>query len=212
MAGFYPAIQGMRNPMNSWAKSDSTIVWEDDSSYGYDSMYTFRLGNEDCKLAQKLSKAGSEHRKYLRQIQVWADVTMPRYWWSEADTYKFGTKNSCSTMHRITEKEFTLDDFQIGKHKGDFSKDCINLIISQLNFMRRMYQIDNDYDWVIQMKEILPESYLQKRTLNTNYEEIMRMYHQRKHHRLKEEWQDTFCRWAETLPYFYELCIETEVK
>lgn len=198
VGGFYPAFMGMRNPKDSWQRSDT--VWEEEP---------LKLGERDLTLATTLSKAGKEHRKYLRQIQVWADVTMPRYWWQEADTYKFGTKNSCSTMHTLHKSEFTLSDFYLGENPSDNLYCGLNSVLVHMNMLRDHYMVDNDYKWIIQIKRLLPESYIQMRTWNTNYEELMNMYHQRKTHLLKEEWQDCFCRWCESLPYFKELCIDS---
>ena len=136
---------------------------------------------------------------------------MPRYWWSEADTYKFGTKNSCSTMHTLFKKEITLDDFYLGQDPIVMTvQQMENHTIPLLNILRDLYQKDKDYRWVVEMKRNLPESFIQLRTWNTNYEELMNMYHQRKHHRLTEEWIDIFCKWCESLPYFQELCIDTD--
>jgi len=198
VGGFYPAFMGMRNPKDSWQRSDT--VWED---------VPLKLGERDLTLATTLSKAGKEHRKYLRQIQVWANVTMPRYWWQEADTYKFGTKNSCSTMHTLHKKEFTFDDFYIPEVSSIEYLGCLENSISILNQLRNIYLQTRDYERIKEIKRLLPESYIQMRTWNTNYEELMNMYHQRKTHLLKEEWQDCFCVWCESLPYFKELCIDS---
>jgi hypothetical protein len=201
IAGFYPALMGMRNPMNSWEKMDS---WSGEPDLFSE---TFVIGENDRKLAKKLIAGGSEHRKFLRQIQVWADVNMPRYWWSEADTYKFGTKNSCSTMHKLHDKEFTVEDFYLGDFDNGVYKEMFKGTCEVLNKFRDLYNETKDYQYVIAMKRMLPESYIQMRTWNTNYEELMNMYHQRKHHRLKEEW-GLFCDWCESLPYFKELCVD----
>lgn len=198
VGGFYPAFMGMRNPKDSWQRSDT--VWEETP---------LKLGERDLTLAITLSKAGKEHRKYLRQIQVWANVTMPRYWWQEADTYKFGTKNSCSTMHTLHKKEFTFDDFYIPEVSSIEYLGCLENSISILNQLRNIYLQTRDYERIKEIKRLLPESYIQMRTWNTNYEELMNMYHQRKTHLLKEEWQDCFCAWCESLPYFKELCIDS---
>ena len=203
VAGFYPALYGMRNPMNSHSKMDSFSV--DVDLFGE----TFVIGDNDMQLAKKLVKGGSEHRKFLRQIQVWASVTMPRYWWSEADTYKFGTKNSESTMHTLFKDEITKDDFYFGEmYNGVYSR-VVDTVIQELNYLREMYENTNDYKYVVGMKRLLPESFIQTRMWNTNYEELMNIYHQRKNHRLKDEW-GVFTDWCESLPYFKELCIDSK--
>lgn len=199
VAGMYYAIRGIRNAKNSWDKSDTKCI-----------MNTALIGKEDLKLAKTLVRAGSEHRKFLRQIQVWVDVYMPRYWWQEADTYKFGTKNSCSTMHKITSKPFFLNDFVTSKDSSYDFIYALEKVIVALNYLRERYLDTKDFKFILEIKRLLPESYLQLRTLNTNYEEILNMYHQRKHHRLKEEWVELFCGWCETLPYFQELCIDNK--
>lgn len=201
VAGIYPAIIGMRNPLDSRGRSNSEI---DEWCNG-----GVHICKNDLDLGQRLTKAGSEHRKYLRQIQVWADITMPRYIWQELDTYKFGTKNSCSTMHTLYKNKITLDNFYFGNdpivgtvmHFEDY-------VIPMLNELRELY-FDNDleYRWIVEMKRILPENFLQLRTWNTNYEELLNIYNQRKHHRLKDEYKHLL-EWIELLPYFKELCLE----
>ncbi len=194
--GFEASLRGMRNPMNSWHLQDSVpyycmpdILWD-----------ATLIGERDLDLAKRLIKAGNEHCKFLRQIQVWADFDMPLYWWSEFDTYKFNTKNSCSTMHKLfnAEKEIELDDFVYSKE----DINTLNFIISELNSLRQKYLETKDFNYVIRGKRLLPTSFKQKRTVNTNYAELMNIYNQRKNHRLKEEWQDVFCKWCEELPYF----------
>ena len=203
VAGFYPAIRGMRNPFNSHSKMDSYSVEPD--LFGE----TFVLGENDKQLAKKLIKGGSEHRKFLRQIKVFANVTMPRYVWQELDTYKFGTKNSESTMHTLFKDEITKDDFYFGDmYNGVYSR-VVDTVIQELNYLRQMYENEKDYKYVVAMKRLLPESFIQMRTWDTNYEELMRMYHQRKHHRLKDEW-GVMLDWMESLPYFKELCVDIE--
>ena len=189
--GFIPALRGMRSPMNSWHLNDSKI----DNK-------TITIGPNDLDLAKRLIKAGNEHCKFLRQIQVWADFEMPLYWWSEFDTYKFNTKNSCSTMHKLfnTKKEIELDDFVYSKE----DINTLNFIINELNSLRKRYLETKDFNYVIRGKRLLPTSFKQKRTVNTNYAELINIYNQRKNHRLKEEWQDVFCKWCEELPYFKE--------
>ena len=194
--GFEAALRGMRNPMNSWHLQDSVpyycmpdILWD-----------ATLIGERDLDLAKRLIKAGNEHCKFLRQIQVWADFEMPLYWWSEFDTYKFNTKNSCSTMNKLfnAKKEIELDDFVYSKE----DINTLNFVISELNYLRKRYLETKDFNYVIRGKRLLPTSFKQKRTVNTNYAELINIYNQRKNHRLKEEWQDVFCKWCEELPYF----------
>lgn len=194
--GFEAALRGMRNPMNSWHLQDSIsyycmpdILWD-----------ATLIGERDLDLAKRLIKAGNEHCKFLRQIQVWADFEMPLYWWSEFDTYKFNTKNSCSTMHKLfnAKKEIELDDFVYSKE----DINTLNFVIRELNSLRKRYLETKDFNYVIRGKRLLPTSFKQKRTVNTNYAELINIYNQRKNHRLKEEWQDVFCKWCEELPYF----------
>ena len=194
--GFEAALRGMRNPMNSWHLQDSVpyycmpdILWD-----------ATLIGERDLDLAKRLIKAGNEHCKFLRQIQVWADFEMPLYWWSEFDTYKFNTKNSCSTMHKLfnDKKEIELDDFVYSKE----DINTLNFVIKELNSLRKRYLETKDFNYVIRGKRLLPTSFKQKRTVNTNYAELINIYNQRKNHRLKEEWQDVFCKWCEELPYF----------
>ena len=200
--GFESALRGMRNPMNSWHLQD-TIYCEDTDYYvkgiAWESLL---IGENDLKLARNLIKAGNEHCKFLRQIQVWADFDMPLYWWSEFDTYKFNTKNSCSTMHKLfnAKEEISIDNFVYSVE----DKNTLNFIIKELNSLRRMYLETKNFDYVIRGKRLLPTSFKQKRTVNTNYAELINIYYQRKNHRLKEEWQDVFCTWVEELPYMKE--------
>ena len=199
VAGFEPAIIGMRNPMDSWCKSDSIL--HDDK--------VLLIGKNDMDLAKRLIRGGTEHSKFLRQIQVWADVDMPRYWWSEADTYSFGSKNSCSTMHKLLNKvePITIDDFEF----CDEDIDIMMVILDRLNELKHYYSISKTQagkdNFLLRAKRLLPEGFLQLRTWNTNYAELRNMYHQRKNHRLKEEWQGVFCKWVESLPYAQELII-----
>ena len=188
------AIRGMRNPFNSWEMSDSD--WE---LFGYGE-YTFVVGKNDLELMKKLAKAGSDHRKYMRQIFVSVDITAPIYWWKEFDTYKVGTvANSTSTMHTIHKKEFTMDDFS---HEHLWGKAKVLLeeyIIPTLNDDRECYlESKNKDDWW-QMIQLLPSSYNQKRTVTMNYENLVNMYHARKNHKLNE-WHE-FCDWIKELPY-----------
>ena len=205
--GFEASLRGMRNPMNSWHLQDTKRMLGIKGKYNdfknnnlsYEAIV---IGPNDIDLAKRLIKAGNEHCKFLRQIQVWADFDMPLYWWSEFDTYKFNTKNSCSTMHKLfnAKKEIELDDFVYSKE----DINTLNFIINELNSLRKRYLETKDFNYVIRGKRLLPTSFKQKRTVNTNYAELINIYNQRKNHRLKEEWQDVFCKWCEELPYFKE--------
>lgn len=210
--GWESAIRGMRNPLNSWEKSDSHF-WE---------ITPVEVGDNDLTLMKKLCKAGTDHRKFMRMITVYVDVTAPLYWWKEYDTYKVGTvANSCSTMHKISEKEFTLDDFSrehlftgdyqtYGIYDNDEQEtiylqasalEILNTTIQALNAYRKAYlgsQKTNKALWW-QMIQLLPSSYNQKRTLMLNYEVLSNIYKSRKSHKL-DEWCN-FCKWIETLPY-----------
>ena len=200
--GFEASLRGMRNPMNSWHLQDSVPCANNDYCISSILWDTTLIGERDLDLAKRLIKAGNEHCKFLRQIQVWADFEMPLYWWSEFDTYKFNTKNSCSTMHKLfnAKKEIELDDFVYSKE----DINTLNFIIRELNSLRKRYLETKDFNYVIRGKRLLPTSFKQKRTVNTNYAELINIYNQRKNHRLKEEWQDVFCKWCEELPYFKE--------
>lgn len=209
--GFDAALRGMRNPMNSWHLQDSGLrqVVYDECRSEFIEVESAEIlgfiGEKDLDLAQRLIKAGSEHCKFLRQIQVWADFNMPLYWWSEFDTYKFNTKNSWSTMHKLlnAKKGIELSDFVYDELD---IQDIENTVI-KLNKLRYKYLETKDYRYVIRAKKLLPTSYKQLRTVNTNYAELRNIYFQRMNHRLKEEWQDTFCKWVENLPYAQELIL-----
>ena len=178
----------MRNPMNSWDKSDTFV----DSDL-------VLLGKKDKELMKRLIHAGTSHRKFLRQIFVSVDITAPLYWWKEFDTYKVGTvANSCSTMHKIHDKEFTLDDFSVEHLSDDVLNKPFKDIISCLNFFRQLYIQDHDKDCWWQMIQLLPSSYNQKRTITMNYENLLNIYETRRNHKL-DEWKD-FCKWIERLP------------
>lgn len=200
--GFEASLRGMRNPMDSWHLKDSLSCCNNNYSIADVLWDNVLIGPNDMNLAKRLIKAGNEHCKFLRQIQVWADFEMPLYWWSEFDTYKFNTKNSCSTMHKLfnAKKEIELDDFVYSKE----DINTLNFIIRELNSLRKRYLETKDFNYVIRGKRLLPTSFKQKRTVNTNYAELINIYNQRKNHRLKEEWQDVFCKWCEELPYFKE--------
>lgn len=186
--GFEHAVRGMRNPMNSWDKSDTFVDYD-----------LVLLGNKDKELMKRLVHAGPSHRKFLRQIFVSVDITAPLYWWKEFDTYKVGTvSNSCSTMHKIHDKEFTLDDFSVEHLQDDVLNKPFKDIISCLNFFRQLYVQDRDKDDWWQMIQLLPSSYNQKRTVTMNYENLLNIYETRRNHKL-DEWKD-FCKWIEKLP------------
>lgn len=186
--GFEHAVRGMRNPMNSWDKSDTFV----DSDL-------VLLGKKDKELMKRLIHAGTSHRKFLRQIFVSVDITAPLYWWKEFDTYKVGTTaNSCSTMHKIHDKEFTIDDFSVEHLDDDVLNKPFKDIISCLNFFRQLYIQDHDKNCWWQMIQLLPSSYNQKRTVTMNYENLLNIYETRRNHKL-DEWKD-FCKWIERLP------------
>ena len=213
--GWEAAIRGMRNPMNSWDKSDSYFnkpIWSEEKGW---EVCDVLLCENDLKLMQNLSKAGNDHGKFLRMINVTMDVTAPLYWWKEFDTYKVGTvANSCSTMHKIHAKEFELDDFS-HEHLYDGCEDgtgddeflyCLEKLVYCLNFARKRFLETKDKKYWWQMIQLLPSSYNQKRTVQLNYQVLKVMYHARKNHKL-DEWHE-FCAWCESLPYFKELCVE----
>lgn len=198
--GWEAAIRGMRNPLNSWDKSDSGYEIHYNSAEADEIWETvFNVGNNDLELMKKLCKAGTDHRKFMRMITVYVDVTAPLYWWKEADTYKVGTvRNSCSTMHKLTEKEFILDDFS-HEHLCDNSIKVLEKVIETLNLERENYLVSKDKWCWHQIIQLLPSSYNQRSTLMLNYEVLANIYHSRKNHKL-DEWRD-FCTWIETLPY-----------
>lgn len=204
-------IEGMRNPMNSWYKSDSGY-----NMLRYD-VNGLQIGKNDYSLMKRLAKAGTDHRKFMRMMPVYVRITAPLYWWKEFDTYKVGTvANSCSTMHKIQEKEFTFDDFS---HEHLASLSTLDYIIQDLNCWRSRYiQYDEDENVGInlsmskkdiwwQMIQLLPSSYNQTRNVMLNYEVLANIYHSRKNHKL-DEWGE-FCKWIENLPYA-ELIIRRE--
>lgn len=230
ICGWRPAIRGMRNPMNSWDKSDSgycggsehigclncsiagnkehnQAMIDIDIREGYgvkpcgkkDFDGSFCIGHNDLDLMTRLSNAGTDHRKFMRMIVVYADITAPLYWWKEYDTYKIGTvANSCSTMHKIHDKEFTLDDFSTD-HLIDFSWNRLDDLIQHLNICRNKFIETKDKDYWWQIIQLLPSSYNQKRTVMLNYEVLKNMYHSRKFHKL-DEWR-AFCDFIEKLPH-----------
>lgn len=192
-------IEGMRNPMNSWDRSDSYKTHIEDVDTLQTADFEFFVGENDLDLMQRLAKGGSVHAKYRRMIPVYLTLTAPLYWWKEFDTYKVGTVcNSCSTMHKIHEKEFELDDFSHEQLLWG-SKVFLGNIVSRLNYYRREYCATKDKTWWWQMIQLLPTSYNQKRNVMLNYEVLANIYHSRRGHKL-DEWA-TFCQWIETLPY-----------
>ena len=208
-------IEGMRNPMNSWEKSDSKIIddvisYETEDMYSYHAEYAadnFEIGPNDYALMQRLTKAGTDHRKFMRMMPVYIRITAPLYWWKEFDTYKVGTvANSCSTMHKIQEKEFTLEDFSC-EHLYYDEYELLKEIIRVLNEDRKLYlESKEKNDWW-QMIQLLPSSYNQTRNVMMNYEVLANIYKSRKDHKL-DEWRE-FCKWIESLPYS-ELIVEKE--
>lgn len=203
----YNAILGARNPMNSWDKSDSVFK-------GYNGkIENTSIGKNDLELMQKLIKAGSEHRKFLRQIFVAVDITAPLYFFKELDTYKVGTvANSTSTMHKLASTPITIDCFEMGDFTPLIDNFKIDLswrtVVSYLEQLRQKYNETKDKRYWKELIRLLPESWLQKRTVTMNYENILNMYRQRKNHKLTE-WSKSFCDWVKTLPYAEELiCLE----
>ena len=201
--GWEHAIRGMRNPLNSWDKSDSGWVDFEDWDCGHGipdgAGWAYVIGSNDFDLMRRLAGAGSDHAKYRRMIIVYADVTAPLYWWKEYDTYKVGTvANSCSTMHKIADKAFTLEDFSC-EHLNGIAMCILCDIIETLNLYRDCYLQNKDKGYWWQMIQLLPSSYNQRRTVQLNYEVLANMYHSRKSHKL-DEWRE-FCEWIETLPY-----------
>lgn len=206
--GFEHAIRGTRNPLESWDKSDSCYI---DKRFNDQ----FHIGKNDLALMQKLIKAGSEHRKFLRQIFVAVDITAPLYFFKELDTYKVGTvSNSTSTMHKLASTTITMDcfemddfDYFVGQNENDIGHIWEGLIYD-LEYLRQKYNETKDKRYWKELIRLLPESWLQKRTITMNYENILNMYRQRKNHKLTE-WSKSFCDWVKTLPYAEELiCLE----
>lgn len=197
--GFEAAIRAMRNPINSWSKSDSFIQHSAIAEMRNHNIEGFVLGDKDAKLSRTLSKAGSDHRKHLRLIRVWADMTLPRYIWAEMDTYRFIDKVSCSTMHTLMKSDIDSYDFDV--------KNVPAALIDKINTYITLYKDTKDHeekrDYLMAVKNILPEGFLQKRTISTNYECLLSMYCQRRNHRLPH-WQK-ICDWILSLPYFVEL-------
>ena len=213
--GFEHAIRGMRNPLESWNKSDSHYdieeVMVDEEVVLERGKYI--IGSNDLQLAQTLIRAGSEHRKFLRQIFVAVDITAPLYFFKELDTYKVGTvANSTSTMHKLASTPITIDCFEMGDFTPLIDNFKIDLswqtIMTYLEQLRQKYNETKDKRYWKELIRLLPESWLQKRTITMNYENILNMYRQRKNHKLTE-WSKSFCDWVKTLPYAEELiCLE----
>ena len=208
--GWEHAIRGMRNPMNSWEKSDSEFYgdpWSCQSGVGGCSNFgscACYIGKNDLDLMTRLRNAGTDHRKFMRMITVYVDITAPLYWWKEFDTYKVGTvANSCSTMHKIHDKEFTMEDFSTEHLYPEVREAFENTIIKCLNEARKTYNFLSDTpskkDAWWQMIQLLPSSYNQKRTVMLNYEVLANIYKSRRNHKL-DEWH-TLCDWIEKLPY-----------
>lgn len=226
--GWEAAIRGMRNPMNSWDKSDSAFGRGLEIPYAQNNPTTMfdkygietYIGDNDLNLMKRLRNAGTDHRKYMRMIAVYCDITAPLYWWKEFDTYKVGTvANSCSTMHKIHAKRFDVDDFsrEYIWEDGNYDRPCVQLVgtednpvylddtqiliytIAMLNECRELYLNTKDKRYWYKMIQLLPSSYNQKRTVMMNYETLANIYESRKNHKL-DEWH-TFCDWIETLPY-----------
>lgn len=229
--GFEGAIRGMRNPYMSHEKSDSLEYCTGCRNCGYDDVYCYKceyanrssetcerpydytIGKADLELCKRLIKAGSEHRKFLRMIHVQCDVLAPRYWWAEMDKYKYVEANSSSTMHLITKRHFTEDDFSWYGFKCRFMDSLLNelnSLIDDYNRPTELYEGEKK-DVFLAIKETLPESYNQLRTIDTNYECLLSIYHQRKNHRLSE-WsgENGFCNWIYSLPYMSEFIGATE--
>ena len=209
--GFKHAIRGMRNPLESWNKSDTFIngnCGTDCPCENCSQTEGIEIGERDLFLMQKLIKAGSEHRKFLRQIFCSVDITAPLYFFKELDTYKVGTvSNSTSTMHKLASTPITIDCFEMDDYCGFFEIQWKNLI-ALLEQCRKEYNETRDKRYWKELIRLLPESWLQKRTITMNYENILNMYRQRKNHKLTE-WSKSFCDWVKTLPYAEELiCLE----
>ena len=192
------AMRGARNPMNSWGRMDSS----------YDEDGNFCLGPNDLDLGRRLRKAGSDHRKFIRQIFVSVDITAPLYWWKEYDTYKVATvANSTSTMHKIHSKAFELDDFS-HDHLTKDSLEFMGVIIDRLESIRQKFVAEKKKEDWYDLIQLLPSSYNQMRTCTMNYETLVNIYFARRNHKL-QEWH-TFCHWIESLPYAKELIIAQE--
>lgn len=205
--GFEGAIRGMRNPYESHEKSDSRhVMTVEQNELGLFKGFKFQIGEADMALCKKLIKGGSEHRKFLRMIHVQADVVAPRYWWAEMDKYKYVEANSSSTMHLITKRELTAEDFSFNEYVPPTTAERIveklNTWIKDYSYMKDSFVAEERELLFSAIKQILPESYNQLRTIDTNYECLLSIYHQRRNHKLSE-WRE-FCDWIKTLPYMKE--------
>ena len=208
VVGFRHAIRGMRNPKESWDKSDTTLIPIEDRP-GFS---TIHIGPNDLTLMQTLIKSGPEHRKFMRQIVVYVDITAPLYWWKEFDTYKVGTvANSTSTMHKITSKPITIDCFEIDDIK-DFENEYLQAVINMCEEYRKQFVETKDNDIWKALIRLLPESWLQTRTVTMNYENLLAMCSkgQRRFHKLTE-WKNSFIDFARSLPYSQELIFIDEI-
>lgn len=205
--GWEPALRGMRNPKNSWSRSDTTYdveLLDDGGGHLYPAESAI-IGPNDYKLAMTLANAGPEHGKFLRMIHCYVDITAPLYWWKEFDTYKVGTTaNSCSTMHKIMEKRFERDQFSIEHLKNCDEHHwlvCMDNVISALNVAREKYLETKNTKYWWQVIQLLPSSYNQMRTVDMNYAVLRNIYHQRQFHK-QDEWRETFCKeFIPQLPY-----------
>ena len=222
--GWEHAIRGMRNPMNSWSKTDSDWYFvEDESIINPNDEVKFILGPNDKDLMIRLRNAGTDHRKFMRMLTVYVDINAPLYWWKEFDTYKVGTvANSCSTMHKIHAKDFSLNDFShehlfdgIENIEGSYDLEyyenptlALDYIVYVLNYYRNKFIETKDKQFWWQMIQLLPSSYNQKRTVQLNYEVLANIYKSRKNHKL-DEWH-TFCDWVKELPYSFLITGEEE--
>jgi hypothetical protein len=214
--GWDAAIRGLRNPMNSWEKSDSYWTHVEDHETHETAKYEFFVGENDLKLMQSLAKAGNDHAKFLRMINVTVDITAPLYWWKEFDTYKVGTvANSCSTMHKIHSEPITVDDFSFDREEDNLTVyvdeygdnvDIDDLVVFMCEELRQKYVKTGDKKYWRHLIQLLPSSYNQKRTVQLNYAVLKNIYFSRRDHKL-DEWH-TLCDWIETLPYFSEICLE----
>ena len=217
ISGWEAAIRGCRNPLNSWAKSDSHYGCGNGDDYTYPTCGNictdkceYIIGDNDLSLMKRLAKAGTDHRKFLRMINVTVDITAPIYWWAEFDTYKVGTvRNSCSFMHKGTSNLFYINDFSCCAGDIDNTEGVATtwqIVLNTLNELREKYLETKDKTIFQEIRNLLPSGYMQRSTVQLNYEVLLNMYKSRKNHRL-QEWGD-FCSWVEILPYFNRICLE----
>lgn len=201
VSGWMAAIRGMRNPLNSWDRMDSQITFEDGKEL-------VTLGENDLSLMKRLCRAGSDHRKYLRMLTVTMDITAMQPWWFEFDTYKVGTvRNSCSKMHKIHAKPFTLEDFaSAGLEEVPYAREAAEAVISVCERLRQDFNATKEKKYWRALIELLPEGYEMRATVQLNYEVLLHMYWSRKDHKL-QEWH-VFCDFVKALPYFSEICLE----